>query len=704
MSASEATRLDSGSRVAVRDRRERSLRQLEISRRLAQGAHSATYLARDAEAKRWVVVKAAHQGGEDTELAIEEQILLQLKSPHLVQLIGGGADARLHKVLAYERLYPNPLLLLSRADVRAQFPDDPGGRYCPLPPRLALAFTSDLFRGLAHLHTEGFVHHDVKLGNLLVAIDDAEGETLTTGEILIAAAEGRTRGVLIDFGAARSAAFLSELNSGEVDESEIAPQLTPVYAPPEALLEVNGRRTLLPSLDLYAAAIVSYSLFCGRTAYEHLGVSAGDVPRLLEVKAEEQQGRELPISFDFLTQTPGMAELGKELFGFLSCCLSGDPSQRPTAQEASAFCDELQGWYLEALAAAPGAASKPHEPEGASEPATGGELNFQVSRSDRWRRATVRRRRDPSLKARTETPSTDETTSKDGFATSAESAVSAQRLREEGAALADAERAEAQAPEKSLGETTPVKSKRPPTSRPMGRVDGKPPSDRLQSSGVARRPSSGPLDRQSPVKSKRLPTPQPQKRVEGKSPAAPRPGAGQAKRPSSGPLDRQARPRSKRPPTSRPLRRVDGKPPSGPLRATGQSTRPSSGRMKRADEKPPSDRLHRTGQPPRPSSGRMRRADGPPPSQGMRRPDGPPPSKRMKRPEGPPPSKRMKRADGPPPSKRMKRPEGPPPSQGMKRPGGPPPSQGMKRPGGPPPSKRMKRPEGPTPEPPAGDE
>lgn len=471
-------RLEVGLRLAVRDRRERCLRELEVTRHLARGAHCSTYLAREAAAERWVVIKASHRGGEDTELAIEEQILRQLESPHLVSCLGGGADAKLHKVLAYERLYGNPLLLLSRKEVRAYFAaDDPGGRYCPLPPRLALALSADLFRGLARLHAEGFVHHDVKLANLLVAVEGTAGRDLRPEEVLDAQSRGQARGVLVDFGAARSAAFLRELNAGDVDGSQVPPQLTPVYAPPEALIDQgDGRGRLLPSLDIYAAALVSYTLCCGRTPYEHLGVGAGDVQRLLKVKAQETRGAELPIHFEFLTRAPGMGELGAELFGFLSCCLSGDPRQRPSASEAAEHCDELVAWYGEGLAAGPAGATGT---KAFARPGAAPSALASSEPAERWRERGVTGRRAlpgrasaasrggaarPDSEASTASPDrpalepprrrpetrvgAPETSSEDGvraepegaggpseegFATSAEAAVAAKPLREAGA-------------------------------------------------------------------------------------------------------------------------------------------------------------------------------------------------------------------------------------------------------------------------------
>lgn len=596
-------RLKAGTKVAVRDRRGKTLRHLEIKRRLAEGAHSATYLARDVENERWIVVKAALQGGEDTELAIEEQILLQVESPHLVQLLGGGADARLHKVLAYERLYPNPLLVLSAPQVRLQFPDDPGGRYCPLPPRMALALISDLFRGLAHLHQEGFVHHDVKLGNLLVAIDAAKGRPLRAHEILKAAARGETRGVLIDFGAARSAAFLRELNAGQVEAAEVPPQLTPLYAPPEALLESEGRRVLLPSLDLYAAALVSYSLFCGRTPYEHLGIAASDVRRLLEVKAEEQRGAELPISFEFLTQAPGMRGLGKELFGFLSCCLSGDPSQRPSAQEASAFCEELQAWYHEALAAAPEKATPlPTEAPRRSRGRRSSKFEVVAPEAHELQSASQSTKRgparlDPALDETSEVPSggdpeaDPEERVDDGFSTSAESALSASRLREQA-------RSEASPPQTSSPDSDAPESKRT-RARPSQRAR-RPPGTRERKIKAALQAAT--REDQSPAPQRRRPRPRR---------AAP-PGSARMSRqgqpPGTAPLRRQG------PPGSAPLRRQSQHPSERPSSERPPSERPSSERApseRPPSERPPSERMTRQGKAPPP--GRGRRQSQPPP-------------------------------------------------------------------------------------------
>jgi len=83
-------------------------------------------------------------------------------------------------------------------------------------------------------------------------------------------------------------------------ENVVPPQLTPIYAPPEALLDNHtpaGLRPILhPSLDVYAAALVIYAMAAGRVPYDHLGVDLTDVEVLLDVKREERRGQLSPIS------------------------------------------------------------------------------------------------------------------------------------------------------------------------------------------------------------------------------------------------------------------------------------------------------------------------------------------------------------------------------------------------------------------------
>jgi pSer/pThr/pTyr-binding forkhead associated (FHA) protein len=104
------------------------------------------------------------------------------------------------------------------------------------------------------------------------------------------------RAVLIDFGATRSRNYLEAWNRGETLEG-LAPQITPFYAPPEAVVESRRPGGELghvfhPSLDVYAAALVIYAMVTGHPPYSHLkkAVNPHDLESVIAVKSAERRG------------------------------------------------------------------------------------------------------------------------------------------------------------------------------------------------------------------------------------------------------------------------------------------------------------------------------------------------------------------------------------------------------------------------------
>ncbi len=323
----------------------------EIVRLLGQGGNGQLWLARiDGEV---FAVKGLSDPADDHELAIEERIVEQFDHPTVVSLLGTGETPSGRPVLAYERLFPNPLTLLARQHVRRAFPDDPGTRYYPLPPPIALNLAVDLFSAIEHIHRRGFVHHDVKPDNLMIRVPAApDAEVVDEHELLEHALEGRAQGVLIDLGGSRSNAYLAELNAGGIDEDVyvVAPQLTPNHAPPEALLdnEVPGRPPrplLLRSLDIYAGALTVYAMVSGRAPYDHLGGDTRSFDAIRRLKVDERDGRLMPYAPEAVLEAPGYKRVADDLLVFLRACTDRDPTRRPPVAGALQFVEELQRAY-----------------------------------------------------------------------------------------------------------------------------------------------------------------------------------------------------------------------------------------------------------------------------------------------------------------------------------------------------------------------
>lgn len=346
------------------DPRSGRARRVELRSPLASGARGATWLARGEDGAAAVVkVPRPHARGA-LDLEVEARILEQLDHPNVVRLLGRGEGG----ALCLERAFANPLLVMNHPDARARLFKDPGSAWYPLPPGTALELAHDLLAGLEYLHALGFVHHDVKLGNFLVALDPPgrrgppreDALTCDDEDVLLAVAEGRGRGVLIDLGAARSVAWLEDLAQGRGDR-RVPPQLTPLYAPPEALLLESGRGSS-PAVDVYAAGLVLYAMVTGHLAYDHLpgfggGGAQHDLGRLLEVKLAERGSHLRPITRDALEALPlydvrftggerraGRQRFVTDLWALLERLVDPDPDTRPSAGVARALLARLFGF------------------------------------------------------------------------------------------------------------------------------------------------------------------------------------------------------------------------------------------------------------------------------------------------------------------------------------------------------------------------
>lgn len=328
-----------GEMVAIQPRGSGPVVVHRVVRVLARGAHAEVCLAAWQQGASVLKTGLAAAARRDVDLAIEERIVTQLEHENVVRFLGRGEHPTAGPVLAYERVFENPLGTISSPALRARLPNDPGTRFYPLPPSVGLRLTRDLLRALEHMHRRSFVHHDVKLANLMVRLPGAAADA-SEAVVLDGVLGGGGQGVLVDFGATRSAAYLAELNRGDASHDLTPPQLTPLYAPPEALDPARPR--FHPSIDVYAAALVLYSCASGRAPYDHLGgEDTQSVARLRRLKADERRGELMAVSFEALAGAPGLRTLAAEVHGFLAACLATDPAARPSVTEARRHVERL---------------------------------------------------------------------------------------------------------------------------------------------------------------------------------------------------------------------------------------------------------------------------------------------------------------------------------------------------------------------------
>jgi serine/threonine protein kinase len=342
--------LKPGQQFVFRDPVTHEGRQYTLVRALSRGTFAQSFLA-SGERGYAVLKSSVNAQGEDLDLGVEAKVLSGLDHANVVRYLGTAFDHKWRIVLAFERLFDNPLLLYNREVDVASLSDHPGGHYFPLPLDMALDLFMDLLCGLEYLHDSGVVHADVKLANFMFDLGHEQEESVPPEVQLQDLREGCGHGVLIDVGGCWTFDDLRAHNEGR---SKRKVQLTPAYAPPEALLADNKTgsrrgRILHPTMDTYAAALTAYVTLTGQLPYAHLGKRGED---LVEAKRHERRGELSPLDLGAIrgirTRNVHLRmrerELTARLEEFLLGCVHPDPSRRPTVSKARAQLEEAFGF------------------------------------------------------------------------------------------------------------------------------------------------------------------------------------------------------------------------------------------------------------------------------------------------------------------------------------------------------------------------
>ena len=212
-----------------------SIEGFRVVEELGSGALSTVYKAIEEPLGRVVALKVlkatiAPSSPFASQLEREARVLADLAHPNVGLLYAfSRTDARMMLVLEYLDGWSLATLLQKKHAV---------------PPDAVAAIGAAVARGLAHAHSRGIVHRDVKPANVLVS---------RRGDVKI-----------FDFGIAQRATDAEPDGLAPVRLQDIAAFGTPAYMSPEQILgeSVDARS------DIFSLGVVLYQLVCGARPFE----------------------------------------------------------------------------------------------------------------------------------------------------------------------------------------------------------------------------------------------------------------------------------------------------------------------------------------------------------------------------------------------------------------------------------------------------
>ena len=279
--------LEPGLSLSVRDPEGRESGPWVLQGLLARGGQGIVYTMRGPSGQLGVLKVPSPAGLVSMEI---ERRILQGLPPHrnIVRLLG-TADIKGVECPLFDFAYPNPFVRLSSREVREELSRRSWGGDAPpaLPACTAIEMVQEVCAGLEHLHGHGYVHGDIKPGNVLVEIDSNRPH-LSNRDYFAAIQRRAYTTVLVDFGSTRGAAYLATKTDRE--EQVVPSEFTPIYAPPE-LFDPEGRAG--PGIDVYQVGLLLYQLVTGHTPYDNYlprSQLGGLTRELLELKRDEAGG------------------------------------------------------------------------------------------------------------------------------------------------------------------------------------------------------------------------------------------------------------------------------------------------------------------------------------------------------------------------------------------------------------------------------
>ncbi len=213
----------------------------QITAKLGEGGMGSVYRALDKNLEADVVIKIPRPSMmDDPEFAArftrEVRSLVRLSHPHIVKVTDVGTwEDTPFAVMQY----------LAGGSLEDRRPTGPGGVGIPCDPASVPQWLEAVAAALDYVHAQGYVHRDVKPGNILF---DAHGHAF-----------------LSDFGVAKVLATSPHSRASQTAMTGAGMLVgTPEYMAPELIMgePFDGRA------DQYALAVTVYEILCGRRPFE----------------------------------------------------------------------------------------------------------------------------------------------------------------------------------------------------------------------------------------------------------------------------------------------------------------------------------------------------------------------------------------------------------------------------------------------------